>query len=124
VSGGPALGTQFDNGIILHDPNSGFHAVCRLTGPLTPAVDDLKAARQAPTQFFHRELTNPAPCAGDRAIVPSASCARGWVIGGYRFVGGNSTEPLQFVAGRSAPVTHPGPDPHGLSRRSRTHSWS
>jgi hypothetical protein len=38
VSGGPALGTQFDSGIIYFDPRTDFHAVCRLTGQVVHAT--------------------------------------------------------------------------------------
>jgi LGFP repeat len=41
VSGGAAIGTQFDSGIIYHDPGSGFHAVCRLTGQVIHATSPI-----------------------------------------------------------------------------------
>jgi hypothetical protein len=41
VSGGPALGTQFDSGIIYVDPRNNFHAVCTLTGQVIHATSPI-----------------------------------------------------------------------------------
>jgi hypothetical protein len=41
VSGGPALGTQFESGIIYLDPRNNFHAVCTLTGQVIHATSPI-----------------------------------------------------------------------------------